>query len=143
MKLRRRFYRVPKDVFDDAVGDAIVAWLERDEIPSDPYERQLLFWTICRGCIARNVRKWSKQGEDIDILPQQPSQPEKIVLLREVLDALEKCPITHRTRQALLLSAFGESIRDIALSLNITIANVKKKLYRGRMSVARILGINR
>lgn len=142
-RLRRRFFKVPRNVFEDAIGDAIMIWLERKNIPQDIYQRQMLFWTISRGCIAKHVQDWSKSREEVSLLPWQSMRPERIVLLREVLDAIEKSPITNRTRQAIVLSAFGESVKDIALSLNITIANVKKKLYRGRSIIRRFLGFSK
>ncbi len=81
------------------------------------------------------------ENSDSQDLPTDDSHrtPERAIIVEEIIDAMEKLPLSYR--EPLLLYYREEfSIKEIAAALKISNTAVKVRLHRGRRSLRRLMG---
>jgi len=133
--VRFRYLSVTYDKVEDAMQDAVVAWLELERFPTELGQAHALLHTIARRMLRRRLKREAREVAMGDAEGSAALRTDvdfdRAVMVRELIERARKASITVRTRKILILTALGETLQDIAEALGLKYENAKKKLQRG------------
>lgn len=120
-------------MIDDAVGDAVLQWLDRYEALGaglvSEFLPQLAEWRLTDAL--RRESHWSPLTTAVsEQVVSREAFPERRVEEAEVARRLEQVPLTKRSRLVVEMRVAGWGFAAIAIRIGITVANARQKFLR-------------